>query len=114
MMRVRAWTASVPVYVAHLHPRRTVMLDWSAYPRQVQALVTEIGRAGPGTRRGYRELSDAAARKDLVGAKTRDLIALAVAVDPGAALVFSTRVVEAYAVMSAPAVAPASAERVGR
>ena len=91
-----------------------MMLDCGAYPKQVQALVTEIGRASPGTRRGCRELFDAGARKDEVGAKTRELIALAVAVDTGAALVFSARVLDAYAVMSAPAVAPASAERVGR
>jgi len=90
------------------------MLAWSAYQKRVRALVTENGRASPGTRRGCRELSDAGAGKDSVGAQTREAVALAVAVDPGAALVFSTRVVEAYAVMSAPAVAPASAERVGR
>ena len=118
-----------------------MMLDWSDYQRQVLALVTEIGRASPGTVRGYRELSSAGAAKDLLGAKTRELIALAVAVtrqcdgcivihtdaairagatreeiaealgvaiavNAGAALVFSTRVLDAYAAKSA-----ASADR---
>ena len=57
-----------------------MMLDWNDYQRQVQALVAAIGRSSPGTVRGYRELSNAGAAKDLLGAKTRELIALAVAV----------------------------------
>ncbi len=107
------------------------MLDWDGYRRQVLATVAEMGRASPGTVRGYRELSEAGAGKDLLGAKTRELIALAVAVtrqcdgcitihtdaalkhgatreeivealgvaiavNAGAALVFSTRVLDAY------------------
>jgi AhpD family alkylhydroperoxidase len=110
------------------------MLDWTGYREQVQAAVTELARTSPGTvrGRGYRELSDAANQKDLLGAKTRELIALAVAVtrqcdgcitihiqaalkhgatreeivealgvaiavNAGAALVYSTRVLDAYA-----------------
>ena len=108
-----------------------MMLDWNDYQKQVQALVAEIGRSSPGTVRGYRELSDAGAKKDLLGAKTRELIALAVAVtrqcdgcivihtdaalehgatrdeivealgvaiaiNAGAALIFSTRVMDAH------------------
>lgn len=56
------------------------MLDWNGYHQQVLAAGAEIGRATPGTVRGYRELGAAAERKDLLGAKTRELIALAVAV----------------------------------
>lgn len=112
------------------------MLDWSEYQRQVLAMVADLGRSTPGTVRGYRELSNAGGAKDLLGAKTRELIALAVAVtrqcdgcivihtdaalkhgatreeiaealgvaiavNAGAALVFSTRVLDAYAARSA-------------
>ena len=115
-----------------------MMLDWSDYQRQVLARVADIGRASPGTVRGYRELGNAGAAKDLLGAKTRELIALAVAVtrqcdgcivihtdaalkqgatrdeiaealgvaiavNAGATLIFSTRVMDAYAAKSAPA-----------
>jgi AhpD family alkylhydroperoxidase len=111
-----------------------MMLDWNGYRKQVLATVTELARTSPGTARGYRELSDAANQKDLLGAKTRELIALAVAVtrqcdgcitihadaaikhgatreeiaealgvaiavNAGAALVYSTRVLDAYAAM---------------
>ena len=112
------------------------MLDWNEYQKQVQTLLGEIGRSSPGTLRGYRELSNAGASKDLLGAKTRELIALAVAVtrqcdgcivvhtdaalkhgatrdeitealgvaiavNAGAALIFSTRVMDAHAAKSA-------------
>ena len=40
----------------------------------------EFGRLSPGTTRGYRELTSAGAESSLLGAKTRELIALAVAV----------------------------------
>jgi AhpD family alkylhydroperoxidase len=108
-----------------------MMLDWNGYQQQVLALVAQIGRTSPGTVRGYRELGDAGGKKDLLGAKTRELIALAVAVtrqcdgcivihtdaalkhgatrdeiaealgvaiavNAGAALVYSTRVLDAY------------------
>lgn len=112
-----------------------MMLDWNGYQQQVLATVAEIGRNSPGTVRGYRELSDAGAKRDLLGAKTRELIALAVAVtrqcdgcivihtdaalkhgatreeitealgvaiavNAGAALVFSTRAMDAYTAKS--------------
>jgi AhpD family alkylhydroperoxidase len=115
-----------------------MMLDWNDYQQQVLAKVAEIGRSSPGTVRGYRELGAAGAGRDLLGAKTRELIALAVAVtrqcdgcivihtdaalkhgatrdeiaealgvaiavNAGAALVYSTRVMDAYAAKTAPA-----------
>lgn len=114
-----------------------MMLDWTAYQQQVLSRVGEIGRSSPGTVRGYRELGGAGAAKDLLGAKTRELIALAVAVtrqcdgcitihveaalehgatrdeiaealgvaiavNAGAALVYSARVMDAYEARSAP------------
>lgn len=57
-----------------------MMFDWNDYQKQVLATIGEIGRASPGILRGYRELSDAGGKRDLLGAKTRELIALAVAV----------------------------------
>lgn len=54
-----------------------MMLDWNDYQKQVLATVAELGRSTPGTVRGYRELSNA-----------------------GAALIFSTRVLDAYAAKS--------------
>jgi AhpD family alkylhydroperoxidase len=114
-----------------------MMLDWNGYQQQVLAMVAELGRASPGTVRGYRDLSAAGGAKDLLGAKTRELIALAVAVtrqcdgcivihtdaalkhgatrdeiaealgvaiavNAGAALVYSTRVLDAVAAKGAP------------
>lgn len=114
-----------------------MMLDWNDYQQQVLALVGEIGRSSPGIVRGYRELSAAGEKGDLLGAKTRELIALAVAVtrqcdgcivihmdaalkhgatqeeiaealgvaiavNAGAALVYSARAMDAYAAKAAP------------
>jgi len=108
-----------------------MMLDWNAYQAQVLAGVAELGKISVGTVRGYRELSEAGSNTVVLDAKTRELIALAVAVtrqcdgcitihtdaaikhgatkdevvealgvaiavNAGAALVYSTRVIDAY------------------
>ena len=57
-----------------------MMLDWNAYRKQLALGVKEIGQLSPDTLKGYMELSAAGQKKDLLGAKTRELIALAVAV----------------------------------
>ena len=57
-----------------------MMIDWNAYQKQVIAGVAEIGTISLGTVRGYRELSDAGGKTNVLDAKTRELIALAVAV----------------------------------
>ena len=57
-----------------------MMLDWNAYRDELLATIGDLGRASPETIRGYRSLSDAGTKTDLLGAKTRELIALAVAV----------------------------------
>jgi AhpD family alkylhydroperoxidase len=57
-----------------------MMLDWNDYQAQLISTIGDIAKTSPGTVRGYRELSDAGAKKNLLGAKTRELIALAVAV----------------------------------
>lgn len=57
-----------------------MMLDWNEYRKQLALGVKEIGQLTPDTVKGYLELSSAGTKKDLLGAKTRELIALAVAV----------------------------------
>jgi AhpD family alkylhydroperoxidase len=57
-----------------------MMLNWNAYREQLAAGIKEVGRLSPDTVRGYVELSSAGQKKDLLGAKIRELIALAVAV----------------------------------
>ncbi|MBP2302630.1 carboxymuconolactone decarboxylase family protein [Azospirillum picis] len=108
-----------------------MMLNWNEYRQQVLTGVGEMGKLSPETVKGYVGLSAAGQKKDLLGAKTRELIALAVAVtvrcdgciavhtegaikngatreeiaealgvavalNAGAALVYSTRVMDAY------------------
>jgi AhpD family alkylhydroperoxidase len=57
-----------------------MMLDWNAYQQQLVANIAEIGKISPDTVRGYRALSDAGTKTGKLDAKTRELIALAVAV----------------------------------
>jgi AhpD family alkylhydroperoxidase len=57
-----------------------MMLDWNEYRKQLAAGVKEIGQLTPDAIKGYLELSSAGQKKDLLGAKIRELIALAVAV----------------------------------
>ena len=57
-----------------------MMLDWNEYRKQLATGVKELGQLSPDTIKGYVELSSAGQKKDLLGAKIRELIALAVAV----------------------------------
>jgi AhpD family alkylhydroperoxidase len=57
-----------------------MMLDWKSYRTQLAQRIGEIGKLSPDTVRGYRGLSQAGEKDNLLGAKTRELIALAVAV----------------------------------
>jgi AhpD family alkylhydroperoxidase len=57
-----------------------MMLDWNVYRQEVLSRVAQLGKRTPDTVRGYRQLSDAGQAKDVLGAKTRELIALAVGV----------------------------------
>lgn len=56
------------------------MLDWSAYRGQIGAGVQQIGKLTPETVRGYVALSGAGRRTGRFDDRTRELIALAVAV----------------------------------
>jgi AhpD family alkylhydroperoxidase len=113
-----------------------MMLDWNGYQTQLLARIGEIGKIAPGTVRGYRELGEAGAAGGKLDPKTRELIALAVAVtrqcdgcitvhtsaairhgatreelaealgvavavNAGAALVYSARAIDAYAAKTA-------------
>jgi AhpD family alkylhydroperoxidase len=56
------------------------MLDWNTYRGQLLAGVGEMGRLSPETIKGYMALSGAGAKTGHLDARTRELIALAVAV----------------------------------
>jgi AhpD family alkylhydroperoxidase len=57
-----------------------MMLDWNAYQAQIQTTLREVGTLSPDTLRGYRMLSEAGSKTAHLDAKTRELIALGVAV----------------------------------
>jgi AhpD family alkylhydroperoxidase len=57
-----------------------MMLDWADYRRQLGETVKDLGKLSPETLKGYLALGNAGRQSDLLGAKTRELIALAVAV----------------------------------
>lgn len=57
-----------------------MMLDWNAYLQQLGTRIGEIGKAAPETLRGFQALDQAAGKGGHLDAKTRELIALAVAV----------------------------------
>jgi len=56
------------------------MLNWIEYRKELFGRIGEIGKLSPDTVKGYQALSGAGQKADLLGAKTRELIALAVAV----------------------------------
>ncbi|MGF6495536.1 AhpD family alkylhydroperoxidase [Luteibacter sp. 621] len=56
------------------------MLDWVAYKKELMGRIGEIGKLSPDTLKGYQTLSAANAKDGHLGAKTRELISLAVAV----------------------------------
>jgi AhpD family alkylhydroperoxidase len=115
-----------------------MMMDWNEYRKQVGAAVADIAKISPDTVRGYSQISGAAGKTGHLDAKTRELIALAVAVtrqcdgcitvhidaavkagatreelmdalsvavamNAGAALVYSARALDAYAARTATA-----------
>ncbi len=56
------------------------MLQWNQYQKELATRIGEIGQTSPDFIRGYRMLSDAGQKTQTLDAKTRELIALAVAV----------------------------------
>lgn len=57
-----------------------MILDWNDYHQQLLKRIADVGRSSPETIRGYRALSSAGAKTGKLDAKTRELVALAVAV----------------------------------
>jgi AhpD family alkylhydroperoxidase len=57
-----------------------MMLDWCDYHQQLADAVGKIARLSPDTIRGYTTLSAAGTKTNHLDAKTRELIALAVAI----------------------------------
>lgn len=57
-----------------------MMMDWNGYRQQVVAGFGEIATLSPDTVKGYAALSGAGQKTNRLDAKTRELIALAVAV----------------------------------
>ena len=57
-----------------------MMLDWKNYQGQLSSTIGEIGKLSPDTIKGYVALSGAGKQNGRLDAKTRELIALAVAV----------------------------------
>ena len=57
-----------------------MMLDWPQYRRQLNDGVKNIAKLSPDTVKGYLALSGAGAQTGKLDAKTRELIAIAVAV----------------------------------
>ncbi|ENA29270.1 alkylhydroperoxidase AhpD family core domain-containing protein [Pseudomonas sp. HPB0071] len=57
-----------------------MMYDWNTYQKQLVSTIGEIGKLSPDTVRGYSLLSEAGNKTNHLDAKTRELIALAVAV----------------------------------
>jgi alkylhydroperoxidase/carboxymuconolactone decarboxylase family protein YurZ len=94
-----------------------MMQDWSVYRKQLASRVGGIAKLSPDTLRGEQLLAGAGQKADHLGAKTRELIALAVAeaavkhgatreevaealgvavaLNAGAALVYSARALDA-------------------
>jgi AhpD family alkylhydroperoxidase len=56
------------------------MIDWNTYRQQIVAGVGGVAKLSPDTVKGYAQLSQAGARTGNLDAKTRELIALAVAI----------------------------------
>ncbi|HVJ36457.1 MAG TPA: carboxymuconolactone decarboxylase family protein [Stenotrophomonas sp.] len=56
------------------------MLDWNEYRKELGERIGELGKLSPDTLRGYQTLSGAGAKTGHLDGKTRQLIALAVAV----------------------------------
>jgi AhpD family alkylhydroperoxidase len=57
-----------------------MMLDWNGYLDEITATIGHMASIGPDIVRGYRTLGEAAKKTGKLDAKTRELIALAVAV----------------------------------
>jgi AhpD family alkylhydroperoxidase len=101
------------------------MLNWIDYRKALFGRIGEIAKLSPDTVKAYQTMSSAGQKADLLGAKTRELISLAVAVslrcdgcitvhtaealgvavamNAGATMVYSARTMDAVAAYTAEA-----------
>lgn len=56
------------------------MLDWNAYQAELTKAIPDFAKLSPDSLKGYKTLSAANSQNSLLGAKVRELIAVAVAV----------------------------------
>ena len=56
------------------------MLDWNAYRKQLATMIGEIGKSSPDLVKGYRQIVASHTAEGALDPKTRELVALAVAV----------------------------------
>lgn len=56
------------------------MLDWDAYRKQLSTAMADIAKTSPDLMKGYRAMAGAKSASSALDAKTRELVALAVAV----------------------------------
>src|SRR5712691_3793303 len=103
----------------HKTGEKIMMMDWNQYHKEVGARIGDLMKVSPDTVRGYQTLSAANSKTSKLGEKTRQLISLAVAVTThcdgcivvhtdaalkaGAALVYSSRVLDAVEAKAAAA-----------
>ena len=78
--------------------------DWREYRGQINAAVKEIGMANPDLVKAYAAFHHANSASKHLDAKTRELIALGVAimVNAGATMVYSAHVIDAFHTYSQP------------
>jgi len=77
-----------------------MMLDWNAYLEQVSACVKEVSQFAPSAAAGYIALANGANKTTYLDAKTRELIAIAIAVTTrcdGCIVVHTDRAIKAGA-----------------
>src|SRR5260370_2557146 len=64
----------------HSTGEKNMVMDWNQYHKEIGGRAGELGKLSPHTLRGYQTLSAANSKTTNLGAKTRQLISLAVAV----------------------------------
>jgi AhpD family alkylhydroperoxidase len=64
----------------HQPGRFVMMMDWNGYRQQLKSTIGQLAGLSPDTLRGYQTLSGAGQKTNHLDAKTRELIAVAVAI----------------------------------
>jgi len=79
------------------------MIDWNEYHKQIGATLGELMKLSPDTVRGYQTLSAANSKTGKLATteEIAEALGVAVAMNAGAALIYSTRVLDAVNAKSA-------------